>query len=806
MRHSLHIFLFLLIASFFPVAASGQVVTFFDESGDDGYYDTGLAFTSGASSFVRSGPSGDKIPVESDQSYRGDDALSFTWNSKPGGNWDALVIAPGFPFLDISSLDSLSFWVYSESGISALVLPEISMEGAPGTTKSQSYSLSAFTQDIPAQSWTRITVGLDVFFNDPNQTAIQFNQIKAIIFSQDTADQQSHTLLVDEVKCIPASTGLPPTPIGLTGKGFERHGFFRWDPVSSTSLDGYHLYYSPDNGQSWLLSQFIPAGDSMVNDFWGDPGQGIDREYRMTSVSFSGAESAPSSMVAVSGEVMTDSMFLDMVQEATFRYFWDFGHPVSGLARERNTSLNTVTAGGSGFGIMAIIAGIERGWITRQQGLERLTTITAFLDSADRFHGVWPHWMNGTTGKVIPFSAKDDGGDLVETAFLVQGLLSARSYLDGSSIEEAALRTSITNLWESVEWNWYRKLNQSVLWWHWSPNFGWDIDFELRGFNEVHITYILAIASPTNSVPASLYHSGWAGQGYTSPQSPYGYPLFTGPTNGGPLFFAHYSYLGFDPRLKSDGYANYFIRNAHHTLVNREWCIQNPGQFQGYGPDCWGLTASDNPFGYLAHEATLSRDNGTITPTAALSSMPYTPTESLEALKHFYRVYGEDLWGTMGFHDAFNLTENWFADSYLAIDQGPIVVMIENYRSGLFWELFMANPEIQPALDAIGFTADSTSQITSLEESVSNPWSIWPNPTHAGETIRITGNSQFPAQVRLYSMSGQLLTDYEIASSGGSIESEIRLPDSLANGTYHLTITTQGLLTHRQLLLIQNNP
>ena len=789
-----------------PIPSIGQVVTFFDESSNEGYYDTGLAFISGGSSFTRSGPTGDKIPVVSTEQYRGDDALSFTWTSQPGGNWDALVIAPGFPFLDISSLDSLSFWVYTATGLESSLLPKISMEGAPGTTKSLSYSLGDFTEDIPANSWTRLTIGLDVFFNDPGQSGIQFDQIKAIIFSQDTADQQSHTLLIDEVKCIPASSGTPPTPSGFTGKGFERHGFFQWSAVSSASLDGYHLYYSPDNGQSWLLSQFIAAGDSMANDFWGDPGSGINRQYRIASVSFSGAESAPSLPVSVFGELMADSVYLDMVQEATFRYFWDFGHPVSGLARERNTSLNTVTSGGSGFGIMAIIAGIERGWITRQQGLDRLTRITAFLDTADRFHGAWPHWMDGNTGKVIPFSAKDDGGDLVETAFLVQGLLTARTYFDQNSPEEIALRNIITTLWESVEWDWHRKLTQSVLWWHWSPNFGWEIDFELRGFNEVHITYLLAIASPTNPIPASLYHSGWAGQGYVSPQTPYGYPLFTGPENGGPLFFAHYSYLGFDPRAKSDGYANYFIRNAHHTLVNREWCIQNPGQYQGYGPDNWGLTASDNPFGYLAHEPSLSRDNGTITPTAALSSMPYTPSESMAALKHFYREYGEEIWGTMGFRDAFNLTENWFADSYLAIDQGPIIIMIENYRSGLFWELFMANPEIQPALDSIGFVPDSTSQITSLDLPGLSDWSTWPNPVDQSRNLMVDGRSNEPVLIQIYSMNGLLLFEQEALPASGNIREELHLPEGFAEGTFLLCIKNREQLIHRQLLLFQSSP
>lgn len=801
-RPLLHTF---LLTGFFlfsiPVLQS-QVVTFFDESGDETYYDTGLAFLTSPSTFVRTGPSGDKIPVDNTNAYRGQHALSFSWNSKPGGNWDALVIAPGFPFLDLSASDSISFWVYSAAGIQAEDLPVISMEGAPGNTKSNKYDLEDFADDIPAGAWIRITIGMDVFTNDPNQSAIQFNQIKAIIFSQNKADEVQHTLLVDEVKAVPASTGVPPAPTGFSGKGYELHGAFEWDPITSQSFDGYHLYRSEDAGQSYQLSKYIPLGDSMVVDFWGAQGVGNQYLYRMTAVGFSGEESSPTPSVTISSATMSDDEFMDMVQEATFRYFWDFAHPVSGLARERNTSLNTVTSGGSGFGIMTIMVGIERGYITRQEGLERLFKITEFLDEADRFHGAWAHWMNGTTGEVIPFSENDNGGDLVETAFLVQGLLCARSYFDQANSEDSLLRANITNLWETVEWNWYRRLNQPVLYWHWSPDKGWIMNFPLRGFNEVHITYILGIASPTNSIPASLYDTGWAGSGgYTSSQTHYGYKLFTGPTKGGPLFFSHYSYLGFDPRNKTDGYANYFIRNAHHTLVNRAWCIDNPENHVGYSDVCWGLTASDDPLvGYLAHEPTLQRDNGTISPTAALSSMPYAPTESMAALKHFYREYGEDLWGPMGFYDAFNLSENWFADSYLAIDQGPIVVMLENYRTGLFWDLFMENPEIQPALDAIGFVPDST-WITSLNETLTESWNIAPNPIRQLNRIQISGPETYQTiSVALFDQQGRrVFQDSLLASSRG--EWTLTLP-LVAAGTYYLGISSDHQHIHSEIIKI----
>jgi hypothetical protein len=402
-------------------------------------------------------------------------------------------------------------------------------------------------------------------------------------------------------------------------------------------------------------------------------------------------------------QISTEAL-LDKVQEQTFRYFWDFGHPVSGLARERNSSGNTVTIGGSGFGVMAIVAGIERGFITRAEGLERLTTIVDFLTTADRFHGVWPHWMDGNTGNVIPFSANDNGGDLVETAFMIQGLLTVREYLDENVAQENSLAEKITTLWEEVEWDWYTRGGQDVLYWHWSPNLEWAMNMTISGYNEGLIVYVLAAASPTHSISANVYHEGWARNGdIINGNSYYDIELPLGYTLGGPLFFAHYSFLGLDPRNLRDQYADYWEQNVAHSAINQAFVIDNPNNFVGYSDEFWGLTASDNESGYSAHSPT--NDRGVITPTAALSSMPYTPEASIKAMEFFYYKVGDRLWGEYGFYDAMNPTENWTANSFLAIDQGPIVVMIENYRTALLWELFMQNPEIGAGLEKLGFTS-----------------------------------------------------------------------------------------------------
>jgi hypothetical protein len=405
--------------------------------------------------------------------------------------------------------------------------------------------------------------------------------------------------------------------------------------------------------------------------------------------------------------VISDNALLDTIQKRTFKYFWDYGHPVSGLARERsNATPETVTSGGSGFGIMAIPVAINRNFITRGEGLIRMQKIVGFLkNTAQTFHGAFSHWLNGTTGAVIPFGTKDNGGDLVETSYLMAGLLTTRQYFNGADAAETTLRNDITTLYNNVEWDWYRNGNQNVLYWHWSPNYNWDMNFPIRGWNECLITYIMAASSPTHAIPQVVYAAGFARNGaMVNNGNYYGYSLPLGPANGGPLFWAHYSFLGVNPNGLNDVYANYQTQVVNHTKINYEYCKANPKNFFGYSNLCWGLTASDIPNGYIANEP--NNDIGVISPTAALSSFPYTPVESMNALKFFYYKLGDKVFKQYGFVDAFSLKQLWYADSYLAIDQGPIIVMIENYRSQLVWNLFTSCPEVKNGMrNVLGFTA-----------------------------------------------------------------------------------------------------
>lgn len=454
-------------------------------------------------------------------------------------------------------------------------------------------------------------------------------------------------------------------------------GLKKADLISKDDLEGYTKY-------TFIASMSInsQAGNSFEG-FSNDFTTGVDSTLKFP--------------------LITDEELLTLVQRQTFKFFYDYGHPSSGMARERLGSGDIVTSGGSGFGVMALVVGIERGFITRAEGLARLEKIITFLETCDRFHGAWSHWINGSNGTVVPFSSKDNGGDLVETAFMAQGLLTVRQYLNPDEPAENDLIGRITELYNGIEWTWYTRGGQNVLYWHWSPNYSWDMNFKIQGYNETLITYVLAAGSPTYTIPATAYQYGYARSGgIINGKTFYGYTLPVGYDYGGPLFFAHYSFLGLDPRNLSDIYADYWTQNVNHSLINWAYCADNPKSYPNYSESCWGLTASDIPGGYSACEPT--NDKGVIAPTAAVSSLPYTPEQSMDAIRFFYYYLGDKLWGDYGFYDAFDVHAGWWAGSYIAIDQGPQVVMIENYRTGLLWDLFMSAPEVQTGLNKLGFS------------------------------------------------------------------------------------------------------
>ncbi len=425
---------------------------------------------------------------------------------------------------------------------------------------------------------------------------------------------------------------------------------------------------------------------------------------------------------------ISDSALLDIVQRQTFRYFWQFAHPVSGMARERD---NTVKAdyywdyineaddepnlskgtfgpeacamGGTGMGILATIVAVNRGWIGRDTALRCLTKIADFLIKADCYHGIYPHFINGTTGKTIPFDRIDDGADIVETSYLMMGMLVAKQYFNGNSLEEKYFQKRVNQMWQAANWNAHVRTDNK-LYWHWSPRNDFDMNFPVFGYDEALITYIIAASSNSHPISRQVYLNTWVNSnGWKNGKTYYGLNLPLGNYDkGGPLFFEQYTFMGIDPHQLTDSMGiDYWEQVKNHTLIDRAYCIENPKKYKGYGENCWGLTAGDSYKGYVAHCPEV--DLGVIQPTAALSSFPYTPEYSMQALKHFYYDLGDKIWGPYGFSDGFSETRNWYAKTHLAIDEGPIVVMIENYRTGLIWKLFMQIPEIQNGLKRLGF-------------------------------------------------------------------------------------------------------
>ena len=748
--------LLFILPLFLSINATAQSYYYFQDSPLDDYYDYSWLVLTTPSYLELAGYDGHRFPVETvTQAQQGMNSLRLHWKSAAGGYWHAIAAGMDWTAKDLTQTDTLSFYLHAPDGLAKEYLPSVFLEDVNNATTTQ-FSLTPYSNDLPPGDWVRITVPMELFFSagDP----VDFTRIKTVGWGQNLTDNTEHTLFIDDVRVQVGDGSSPPvaTPTGLTAKGYDSHVYLTWEPNTETNLNGYEIFRSKDSGASWIKAGIVSKTTAYFTDFVRSLGTNLSLLYKINALNDANQPSDFTEPVATATYDMTDDELMNMVEEATFRYFWDFAHPVSGLARERNNSGDVVTTGGSGFGVMAILVGIERGFITRQQGVERMLTLVNFLEAADRFHGAWPHWMNGISGDVIPFSTYDNGGDLVETAFMFQGLLAAKQYFDENSPDEQTIGETITQLWETMEWDWYRRNNSNVLYWHWSPSYGWQMNMQVKGYNEAMIVYVLAVASPTHGVPASLWNTGWASSSYyVNGKSFYGYKLDVGWDYGGPLFFAHYSFLGFDPRNKKDEYANYFNNNKSMSLINRAYCIDNPENYPNYSASCWGLTASDDPFGYSVHEPITSRDNGTITPSAALSSMPYTPDESLAALKHFYRDRGADLWGPFGFYDAFNVKENWYADSYLAIDQGPIICMIENHRSGLLWNQFMANPEIGPALESIGFTDDPFAVNDPGYGSGMLSLSCSPNPASENTLLNLEFKKEKTVDIDVVSLTGQ---------------------------------------------------
>ena len=684
---------------------------------DSYFYSNGMA---NGSSFLAL--QNGRLPVETKTFLTPPNALRLEWQSQAGGGWEAEVRVEGYRnrFPEFAG-HNLYFWCFAPQAIAADDLPMLMLSNRGA---GQAQLPNAFTEPLawgqivgamPAGRWIQVRIPFSAF-RPASIYKFRLEDLQDVIFHQGRADGARHSLIIDEIRVADDGTASDrslPAPENVRAIGYDRHVEVRWDSAI-TSLFGRYVIYRSIEGKDFEPIGIQLPGTNRYSDFVGR--SGVTAQYKVAAADWQYHMSAFSNAASATTREFTDDELLTMLEEACFRYYWEGADPHSGMTRENIPGDDRIVAtGASGMGIAALIVGVDRGFIPRALGLERVSRIVDFLEHAERYHGAWSHFMDGSTGKTMPvFGMFDNGGDLVETSFLMEGLLAARQYFRGNSAAERDLYRHISELWETVEWDWYRGPETGdFLYWHWSAEWGWQIQHRLTGFNEVMITYLLAMSSPTHGVPADLYYSGWASQSdralhyragwsgsvdgdhYANGHTYYGIKLDVGVGTGGPLFFTHYSYFGFDPHSLHDRFTStYFENNRNLALINRAYCIDNPKHFSGYGANAWGLTASDGPEGYLPHAPDKNNDDGTLTPTGALASFPYTPEASMAALKHFYRDLGAELWDIDGPRDAYNPEHNWVSPIYMGLNQAPIVVMVENYRTGLVWKNFMANPEI----------------------------------------------------------------------------------------------------------------
>lgn len=656
-----------------------------------------------------------KLPVSNMRFHTPGNALQLQYVNAADGNWQAIIYCQEKRGMDhFKKAKFLSFWIAGIPEPAPIKeLPFVRL------MKKDSSLSTAFTITIAnPNDWQQVKIATDLIKDvDPHKPG----DIIGIVFSQQGNDDKKHEFYIDDIEFLPTDSAekIDETPAITTATGYAMHVDITWNKIKDKNINLVKIYRSI-NGTDYTAVGIQQPYTNRYADFTGETGKKYF--YRISFLNNGYEETRLSFPVEATTKQLTDDELLSMVQEASFRYYWENPESVSGMAKENIPGRQDMIAtGASGFGIMALIVGAERKFINHKESVDRVVKMLTFLEKAETFHGVYPHFINGPTGKAEPFFGnRDNGADLVETSFLMQGLLAARQYFSGDDSTEKLIRGKITAIWKKAEWNWFRQYPDSkFLYWHWSPDQGWIINHTLIGWNETMITYLLAIASPTYAVPAAMYYNGWAnpdstgqkyrsswgqtkdGSMYTNGNTYFGVKLDVGVSNGGPLFFTHYSYMGYDPHFITDKYTNYFTNNQHIAIINYRYCVQNPKGFKGYGDSAWGLTASDGPFNYSADEPVLWQDHGKIAPTGAISSFPYTPVESMKALKNYYFNYGKFLWGEYGFRDAFDLTNNWCSENYMGLNQAPMVVMIENYRTGLIWKFFMRDSDIQKGLEKL---------------------------------------------------------------------------------------------------------
>ena len=795
---------YLLIGLFILMcySATCQEIYFFSEGTAPTFYDQGIVDVAnlGASTFEHTFPPGfpqydDKVPC-SGIAFKGATSLKFNYTSAENGNWQATIFRNDWSAVDLTGMDSLAFYIYSENGLPASALPLIGLRtiqqnqtSTEGSSKL--FKLADYNEPVPENKWTRLKFPLRVIFDDAENNALDFSKVKGIIFSQSENNGISRLWLLDELAAY-KSLGLVPQVENLAATGYDSHVALNWEqPIDGLS---YRVYASFDDGQAFEL-----RGETQKNfyfDFVSENERNSAINYRVVAVSQE-TESEPKE-AAASVRDFADDELLDMVQRQTFRYFWEGAHTATGMALERsNGDPATAASGATGMGLMAMIVAHEREYRPKEEVKSRILMILDFFKNCERHHGAWSHWYNAGTGKTQPFSPDDDGGDLVETSYVAQALIALKNYFSGADEKSIQIREKADQLWKEIDWSWYRNGGQNVLYWHWSPTVGFQKNMKITGWNESLITYLMAASSPTYPITKEVYEQGWAKNGgMVEPRTFYNNQISLSPDWGGTLFWIHYSFLGINPHGLKDQYADYWQENVNNAQIHHAYAIDNPQNHKNYSDKNWGLTASDDPTGYTAHRP-VTNDNGTISPTAALASMPYAPEASVKALKYFYRERGSELFGPFGFYDAFNDDLDWVAESYLGIDQAPIIDMIENHRTGLLWNSVMRDPDVQAGLGKLGFQYEV---VTNSGDMAKNGlFKLYPNPCRGMAYVwfpEINDNKQ--AILKLFSADGRLLLTKNMVLSGRELSFDCH---RIKNGLYLIQINAGKNLMTAKLLI-----
>ena len=498
-------------------------------------------------------------------------------------------------------------------------------------------------------------------------------------------------------------------PTDLVEHAGDRSIILHWHPVSASDLVGYHVYRATSPTTPFERQSTTLVTTNRFVDFAVDNNHTY--YYRVRAVTMSGQESDASAPISATPHVLDDDAFLDLVQRTAFDYFWYEANPKNGLIKDRSTDTSPCNITAVGFGLSVLTIGIDRGWISREAGRERVHTTLTFLwnsphgpeQDATGYKGFYYRFLDMQTGQRVWNSELST----VDTALLLSGVLHVQQYFNQDNAVETDIRALADALYRRTDWAWMQ-VRPPKIGHGWHPETGF-LPYDWSGYNEATILYLLALGSPTLPVSDAAWRAWTSTYAW---QSHYGFDFVMFP----PLFGHQYPHVWIDFRGLQDAYMrdkgiDYFENSRRATLANQAYAVANPKQWDDYSEHVWGLTASDSPTDYNARGAPPAlNDDGTITPTAPGGSFAFTPLKSLASLRYMYENYRTQLWGPYGFKDAFNPSHEWFSTDYLGINQGPIVLMIENHRTGRIWHAFMQNTAIQRGLDRAGFVSVSAAE------------------------------------------------------------------------------------------------